>query len=136
MLSGLLPNTTYHARSWRPISAGSRRCRKTSSSRRSTRRRRRRVRPVLRDHAGLRAVGQPQRWANLLGTVVDPDGIANAYFTVNGGARQALTIGDDDRRLEGPNAFNVEASFSDFIRGLNSVLITIVDFYGNTNPRR
>jgi len=75
--------------------------------------------------------GIPQKWANILGNVSDPDGISALEFTLNGGPRQPLGIGPDTRRLLKPGDFNVEILRTNLVVGLNQVAIIATDGLAN-----
>lgn len=79
--------------------------------------------------------GQPQTWANVLGTMSDPDGVSSLTYSLNGGPAQPLSIGVDLRRLASPGDFNVEIAYVDLAKGDNTVTITAVDANGGTSTR-
>lgn len=88
----------------------------------------------LRQRFGF--IGRPQRWINILGNVQDLDGIAFATYSVNGGAERQLTIGRDDRRLNGrPGDFNVDVLFTSLLRGINVIKLKFVDTFGTVITR-
>jgi len=76
-------------------------------------------------------LGNPQAWANVLGSVSDPHGVGSLAYTLNGGASRGLSIGPDFRRLAEPGDFNVDIAIADLIEGANVVEITAVDGLGN-----
>jgi len=75
--------------------------------------------------------GVPQTWVNILGNVADRDGIAEFTYSLNGGARQQLTVGPDGRRLAVLGDFNAEIAFVDLELGDNTVVLRAVDNLGN-----
>ena len=80
-------------------------------------------------------LGQPQRWANILGNVSDPDGIATLTYELNGGPTEPLSIGSDLRRIWYDGDFNVELDFDDLVPGTNQVVIRAVDNQGDVTAR-
>lgn len=79
-------------------------------------------------------VGLPQRWANIMGNVADPDGVAKLEYSLNNGAFQELTIGPDSRRLDNEGDFNIELGFNALQEtsiGDNTVVIKATDTLGN-----
>lgn len=79
--------------------------------------------------------GRTQPWANILGNVTDPDGVASLTYTLNGGTPQPLSIGPDSRRLQFGGDFNVELAMADLQLGANTVEIAAVDGAGTTALR-
>jgi hypothetical protein len=81
----------------------------------------------------FRFAGVSQRWANILGNVSDPDGVASLRYTLNGGPQVALAIGPDTRRLLSPGDFNVDLSWLqlDPLPDSNSVVVTATDSLSN-----
>ena len=75
-------------------------------------------------------LGIPQRWANVLGSVSDPDGIASLSYRLNGGPLIPMGIGPDDRRLANAGDFNVDLLTSTLSLGANQVLLRAVDRTG------
>jgi regulation of enolase protein 1 (concanavalin A-like superfamily) len=76
-------------------------------------------------------LGTSQPWANILGNVSDPDGVASLVYTLNGGSQVSLTIGPDGRRLQSSGDFNVDLATADLLEGNNSVVITATDNLSN-----
>ena len=76
-------------------------------------------------------IGRPQTFANVVGHVSDPDGVASLSYSLNGGASQALTIGPDGARLNRAGDFNVDLVRTDLLEGNNLVEITAVDGQGS-----
>ena len=76
-------------------------------------------------------IGQPQTFANVLGNVSDPDGIASLSYTLNGGPSRQLTIGPDGLRLDLAGDFNVDLNRADLTEGNNLVEITAIDNGGS-----
>lgn len=81
----------------------------------------------------LGANGQPQRWANIGGKAIDPDGVASMSFRLNGGGARPLTVGPDQRRLQAEGDFNAEISFTDLRPGANEVVLTATDGAGQVS---
>ncbi|MEZ5257337.1 MAG: hypothetical protein R2705_10740 [Ilumatobacteraceae bacterium] len=46
-----------------------------------------------------------------------------------------LSLGATDRRLVGEGDFNVEAGYHELFRGLNTIVISIVDHFGNVTSQ-
>jgi len=80
-------------------------------------------------------IGLPQPWANVLGNVSDPDGIAALSYTLNGGTPLSLTVGPDGRRLQNAGDFNVDLALADLDAGANTVEITATDGASNVSVR-
>jgi hypothetical protein len=78
-------------------------------------------------------LGDAQRWINILGKVVDPDGIASLTYSLNGGAPINLEIGPDNRRLADEGDFNVDIDRANLNDGPNQVYITATDTLNNTS---
>jgi hypothetical protein len=76
-------------------------------------------------------VGNSQIWANVVGNVNDPDGIASLTYKLNGGSSIDLSVGPDDRRLSADGDFNIDIDIADLQLGSNSVQITATDFLGD-----
>jgi hypothetical protein len=68
-------------------------------------------------------LGQCQRWINILGTIADPERLAQATFAVNDGAERALTLGSDLHRLARPGDFNAEVAWNEVTPGDNSLIL-------------
>jgi len=85
----------------------------------------------------FRKLGVPQRWANILGNVSDPDGVASLQYTLNGGAAVPLSIGPDVNRLAKIGDFNIDIAFAQLFPtpASNSVLITATDSLGNSSQQ-
>ena len=79
------------------------------------------------------ANGQPQPWINILGDVSDPTGVASLTYTLNGGAANALSLGENQVRLVEPGEFNVELDAASLVTGANTVHLTAVDNLGNSS---
>jgi hypothetical protein len=69
-------------------------------------------------------IGDPQPWANILGNVSGPDGVASLVYSLNGDPEVTLSIGPDSRRLQSAGDFNVDIDVADLINGTNQVVIT------------
>ncbi len=80
-------------------------------------------------------IGLPQPWCNVLGRVMDVDGVNSLSYTLNGGAPVPLTIGPDSRRLQNGGDFNVDLATADLDVGANTVVITAVDGASNVSVR-
>ncbi len=78
------------------------------------------------------AIGTPQRWANILGSVSHPTGISTLKYTLNGGAARSLSFIPDTRRIANSGDFNIDLKFSELTHGDNSVVITAVANNGET----
>jgi regulation of enolase protein 1 (concanavalin A-like superfamily) len=85
----------------------------------------------------FRKLGVPQRWANILGNVSDPDGVASLQYTLNGGVPVPLSIGPDVNRLARPGDFNADIAFAQLfpLPANNTVLITATDSLGNSSQQ-
>ena len=81
------------------------------------------------DSQSFGALGNPQRWVNVLGRVSDPDGLSVLTFSLNGGAPQDLSVGPF-RRLAEPGDFNVEIDYQDLSPGSNTIQVRAVDGLG------
>ncbi|MCK5571900.1 MAG: hypothetical protein KAJ12_04035, partial [Bacteroidetes bacterium] len=81
----------------------------------------------------FRKIGVPQRYANILGNVSDPDGIASLQYTLNGGAPVSMTVGPDGIRLAAQGDFNADLAFAQMnpLPGTNTVIITATDSLAN-----
>ncbi len=79
------------------------------------------------DSQSFGALGVPQQWVNVLGTVWDTDAITSLSYSLNGGPSTPLTIGTDGLRLADKGDFNVEIDVADLSPGVNEVVITAVD---------
>jgi conserved repeat domain len=84
------------------------------------------------DNQTFGQLGIPQPWVNVLGTILSPNGIIrSAWYTLNGGAPQPLSIGANSWRLVQPGDFNAEIAYANLNPGANTVVITAIDVYGN-----
>lgn len=77
-------------------------------------------------------IGNPQQWANILGSVSGPAAITSLTYSLNGGATQPLSIGPDNFRLAQRGDFNVEIDISSLANGPNQVQIVALDTQGET----
>jgi len=78
-------------------------------------------------------VGDPgvaQPFFNVLGNVLDADGVASLSYTLNGASSAPLNIGPDQKRLAGLGDFNIELPIASLVPGLNTVAITALDGMG------
>lgn len=71
--------------------------------------------------------GTPQQWINILGNASDPDGLNSLRYSLNGGARQRLSIGPDGRRLAARGDFNIDIAYAALQPGPNTIVITATD---------
>jgi regulation of enolase protein 1 (concanavalin A-like superfamily) len=76
-------------------------------------------------------IGTPQPWANVLGNVSDPDGVASLTYSLNGAPPVNMGIGPDGRRLVNAGDFNADLSTADLLAGDNSLVFTALDDLGN-----
>jgi hypothetical protein len=74
--------------------------------------------------------GIPQQWVNILGDVSDFYQVTSLTYSLNGGPRQNLWMGENEVRLVAPGNFNVEIDYSSLQAGPNNVRITAVDSLG------
>jgi uncharacterized repeat protein (TIGR02543 family) len=79
------------------------------------------------DSQSFGALGVPQQWVNVVGTVWDTDSITALSYSLNGGASAPLSIGPDAFRLEGTGDFNVEIDVAELMPGSNELVITATD---------
>jgi uncharacterized repeat protein (TIGR02543 family) len=77
--------------------------------------------------------GLAQRWVNVVGSVDDPDGVANLSYRLNGGSPVQMGIGPDNRRLVHDGDFNADLLVSALSPGNNSVVITAIDPLGHAS---
>jgi hypothetical protein len=75
--------------------------------------------------------GNPQQWVDIIGDVADFDQVASLTYSLNGGAQQQLTMGEDEFRLVAPGNFVVEIDWTSLVNGTNTVVITATDTLGN-----
>ncbi len=73
------------------------------------------------------ALGEPQRWVNILGNASDPQGLSTLEYRLNGGAWTTMGIGANGRRLVAAGDFNVDLAASDLQTGGNTVEIRATD---------
>ena len=78
-------------------------------------------------------LGQPQQWINILGDVSDFNEVTTLTYSLNGGAQQPLSIGNETYRLVEPGNFNAEIDYADpgWVPGSNTVTITATDSTGS-----
>lgn len=76
------------------------------------------------------AVGNPQRWVNVLGNVTSPDRVATLTYSLNGGNARPLNLGCDLRRLARPGDFNVELERATLKEGANEIRLVATDREG------
>ncbi len=77
--------------------------------------------------------GIPQTAINILGNAQDPNGLATASFTLNGGPSRVLQLGQTNPRLAQYGDFNVEIQYAELTPGLNQIAITVWDGDGNAS---
>jgi regulation of enolase protein 1 (concanavalin A-like superfamily) len=75
--------------------------------------------------------GKPQQWVDLLGDVSDYNGVASLTYSLNAGASQPLSMGENNARLSSPGDFDAEIDYASLLPGANTVVITAVDALGN-----
>jgi hypothetical protein len=79
------------------------------------------------------AIGVPQQWVNILGTVTSPIGIATLTYSLNGAPEVSLSFGETSDRLVEPGDFNADIDYSLLKPGLNNqVVITATDYQNQT----
>jgi regulation of enolase protein 1 (concanavalin A-like superfamily) len=74
-------------------------------------------------------LGNPQRFLNFMGNIVDEDGLEELYYTVDGGDPQPFRLGQD-RRLVKFGDFNIEVDRTTLNPGTHELTITAVDVFG------
>jgi hypothetical protein len=81
----------------------------------------------------FRKIGIPQRYANVLGNVSDPDGILSLEYTLNGGPPVSLSRGPNVRRLVAEGDFNIDLAYAQLLPlpSTNSVVVTATDSLAN-----
>ncbi len=67
----------------------------------------------------------------MLGDVSDPSGLASLTYTLNGGATNPLSLGENQVRLVAPGEFNVELDAASLQVGANTVHLKAIDIFGN-----
>lgn len=82
------------------------------------------------DTQSFGARGVPQRFANVLGTVSDPDGVTSLTYSLNGGPERPLLLGPDLRRLARPGDFNADIPLADLTAGSNQLVLRATDALG------
>lgn len=75
--------------------------------------------------------GHPQRWINILGSVDSEFSLKRLYYSLNGGKKTVLSIGQDERRLARSGDFNIDIHRRCFNSGKNSLTIYAVDEQDN-----
>ena len=78
-------------------------------------------------------LGNPQRWVNILGRLNGYDDSTKLEYSLNGAAKQRLTIGPNTTRLANKGDFNVEIDRSDLKAGDNTLVISATDSTNGTN---
>lgn len=76
-------------------------------------------------------IGTTQPFVNVLGNVLDADGVASLSYTLNGGPSIPLSLGPDEQRLADPGDFNVDIPNTSLQEGTNTVTITATDNVGD-----
>jgi hypothetical protein len=74
--------------------------------------------------------GEAQDWANILGNVSDPDGVATLTYSLNGGPLVAMGMGPDTRRLDEAGDFNADIAFAELNPGPNQLTLEATDSFG------
>lgn len=87
------------------------------------------------DHQRFGQLGVPQPFANILGNVSDPQGVAGLTYRLNGGPAMPLSRGPDNRRLALLGDFNAELELSELNPGANQLLLTAWDAQGNAGQK-
>ena len=87
------------------------------------------------DSQSFGALGEPQRWINILGSVFTRSAGVTLTYTLNGGAVQYLSLGADNARLEETGDFNVELGFTDATAGTNELVLVATDAAGIVSTR-
>ena len=77
---------------------------------------------------GMNGVAQP--WINILGNVSDPEGIQQLSFQLNGGEKQALSIGPRHAPTASQGDFNIDIPTSQLAVGHNWIDISAVNHAG------
>ncbi len=83
--------------------------------------------------------GNPQRWVNIVGNVIDPDGtLPELEYMLNGGTPRSLNVGGPHLgeayrlRLYRDGDFNIDINKDDLLDGANTVVITASDTLSET----
>jgi hypothetical protein len=77
----------------------------------------------------------PQRWVNILGHVDSIAPVASLSYSLNGSEPRPLRIGPDKRRLANNGDFNVEINYRDLRPGHNEIVITAIDYLGDSTQQ-
>ncbi|MFC1573635.1 hypothetical protein ACFL30_00465 [Candidatus Latescibacterota bacterium] len=77
--------------------------------------------------------GNPQKWANILGSVSSENGIRSLAYSLNGEAVIPLSIGPDGKRLANPGDFNIDIDCHNLNVGANTVTISTTDSLYNSS---
>jgi len=80
--------------------------------------------------------GIPQRWVNVVGNIHDPDGVASASYSLNGGPAQPLPLGPDGLRLVEQGDYNIEIPHTSLAPGTNTVEIVASDTLGHSATKQ
>ncbi len=73
------------------------------------------------------ALGEPQRWVNIVGNASDPQGLSTLEYRLNGGPWTSMGIGANGRRLVADGDFNVDLATADLQSGSNTLEIRATD---------
>ena len=76
------------------------------------------------DELGFGQAGDPQKWVNILGNVSDPTGVKSLFYKLNDNTAKSLSIGPDNRRLQGDGDFNIDIDIADLLIGTNTLIIS------------
>lgn len=74
--------------------------------------------------------GNPVPDINILGNVIDPDGVNTLSYRLNSGSETSVSIGPDTRRLARPGDFNIDIPRTSLNTGANQVVIRAIDALG------
>lgn len=67
--------------------------------------------------------GRSQRWANILGRVIEPEAVRRLTYRLNEGNRRPLSMGRDQRRLAARGDFNIDLDIRQLQQGVNQIEI-------------
>ena len=82
------------------------------------------------------AVGHPQRWVNVLGTVESGGEIASALFSLNGAEPKPFSLGPDGHRLARPGDFNIDLDRAGLLPGENTLWLRVETREGASDEAR
>ena len=81
------------------------------------------------------ARGFAQQWVDVAGTVTDPDGVGQLWYSVNGSPARLLSVGPNTTRLVGTGDFVAELDRAELAPGPNQVVLSAFDRLGNFTTR-